>query len=173
MPPLFERDLRLVHPLATPLPPVSLPEDFSLKRGVTPLEFDAYQELHRAVFDGMGMNLDDHEASSYQGELDLIAVEEGGRFAAFCQCDLAQVTDSQGDHLAGEVGVIGTRPELQRHGLGQSLVLTGLRLLRERGAASAYLETSESHVPAQRLFTSVGFVHLSTWQWYAKTVEPA
>lgn len=25
----------------------------------------------------------------------------------------------------------------------------------------------------QRLFTSVGFVHLSTWQWYAKTVEPA
>jgi hypothetical protein len=52
-------------------------------------------------------------------------------------------------------------------------LLTALGLLQECSATSAYLETSESHVPAQRLFTSVGFVHLSTWQWYAKTVEPA
>lgn len=171
--PLFEPDLRLVHPLATPLPPVALPEGFSLKRGVTPLEFDAYQELHQAVFDGMGMNMDYHESSAYQGELDLIAVGPSGQFGAFCQCELKQVTDSQGEHLVGEVGLIGTRPELTNRGLGRALLLTGLRLLHERGAVSAYLETSQSHVPAQRLFTSVGFVHLSTWQWYAKTVEPA
>jgi ribosomal protein S18 acetylase RimI-like enzyme len=171
--PLFEPDLRLVHPLATPLPPVALPEGFSLKRGVTPPEFGAYQELHQAVFDGMSMNMDDHESSAYQPDLDLIAVEESERFAAFCQCELKQVTDGQGEHLAGEVGVIGTRPELQRQGLGRTLMLTALGLLRERGAVSAYLETSESNVPAQRLFVSVGFAHLSTWQWYAKTVEPA
>ena len=171
--PLFEPDLRLVHPLAAPLPPVALPQGFSLKRGVTPLEFDAYQELHQAAFDGMGINMDDHESSAYQGELDLIAVGPSGRFGAFCQCELKLVADSQGEHLSGEVGVIGTRPELQGQGLGRSLLLTGLRLLHERGATSAYLETSESNVPAQRLFASVGFVHLSTWQWYAKTVEPA
>jgi ribosomal protein S18 acetylase RimI-like enzyme len=52
-------------------------------------------------------------------------------------------------------------------------LLTCLRLLRERGATGAYLETSESHELAQRLFTAVGFTHLSTWQWYAKTVKPA
>jgi ribosomal protein S18 acetylase RimI-like enzyme len=171
--PLFEPDLRLVHPLTAPLPPVALPQGFSLKRGVTPLEFDAYQELHQAAFDGMGINMDNHESSAYQGELDLIAVEESGRFAAFCLRDLTQVTDGQGEHLAGEVGVIGTRPDLTNRGLGRALLLTGLRLLHERGAASAYLETSESNVPAQRLFASVGFVHLSTWQWYAKTAEPA
>jgi mycothiol synthase len=171
--PLFEPDLRLVHPLATPLPPVALPEGFSLKRGVTPPEFGAYQELHQAVFDGMSMNMDEHESSAYLGELDLIAVEESERFVAFCQCDLKQVTDGQSEHLAGEVGVIGTRPELQRQGLGRALLLTALGLLQERGAASAYLETSETNVPAQRLFTSVGFVPLSTWQWYAKTVQPA
>src|SRR5215469_12731546 len=72
--PLFEPDLRLVHPLATPLSPVSLPEGFSLKRGVTPQEFDAYQELHQAVFDGISINVDEHESSTYQGELDLLAV---------------------------------------------------------------------------------------------------
>ena len=73
----------------------------------------------------------------------------------------------------GEVGIIGTHPEFQHRGLGRALLLTGLRLLHERGVTSAYLETSELNVPAQRLFTSVGLTHLSTWQRYAKTVEPA
>ncbi|MBV9712837.1 MAG: GNAT family N-acetyltransferase, partial [Ktedonobacteraceae bacterium] len=67
--------------------------------------------------------------------------------------------------------MIGTRSELAHRGLGRTLLLTCLRLLQERGATRAYLETSELHVLAQRLFTSVGFTHLSTWQWYAKAVE--
>ena len=171
--PLFEPDLRLVHPLAAPLSPVSLPGGFSLKRGVTPQEFDAYQELHQAAFDGMSINIDEYESSAYQGELDLIAVGPTGHFGAFCQGKLKWVADSQSERLVGEVGVIGTRPELQRQGLGRALLLTCLGLLQEGGATSAFLETSESQVSAQRLFTSVGFVPLSTWQWYAKTVEPA
>lgn len=44
---LFERDLRLVHALVQPLPAVSFPAGFSLKRGVRQAEFDAYQELHQ------------------------------------------------------------------------------------------------------------------------------
>lgn len=171
--PLFEPDLRMVHPLATPLPSVSLPEGFSLKHGVTSLEFDAYQELHQAVFDGVSINRDEHESSGYQSELDLIAVGPPGQFGAFCQGALKQVMDRQGEHLVGEIGVIGTRPELTHQGLGRALLLTCLRLLQERGATCAYLETSASHVLAQRLFTSVGFRHLSTWQWYAKAVVPA
>lgn len=170
--PLFERDLRLVHALAQPLSPVSLPAGFSLKLGVKQGEFDAYQELHQAVFDGVSINMDEHESSAYQPELDLIAVGPTGQFGAFCLCELKHVTDRQGERLVGEVGVIGTRPELQRQGLGRALLLTGLRQMQARGATGAYLETSESNVPAQRLFASVGFTHLSSWQWYAKTVEP-
>jgi mycothiol synthase len=170
--PLFERDLRLVHPLDVPLPPVSLPGGFSLKRGVKEAEFDAYQELHQAVFDGTSVGMDYHQSNAYQPDLDLIAVEPTGRFGAFCQCELKWVTDQQGERLVGEVGVIGTRPELQRQGLGRALLLTGLRQMQELGATSAFLETSEQNVPAQHLFTSVSFTHLSTWQWYAKTVEP-
>ncbi len=170
--PIFERDLRLVHALAQPVSPVSLPAGFSLKLGVKQGEFDAYQELHQAVFDGVSINMDEHESSAYQAELDLIAVGPTGQFGAFCLCELEHVTDRQGERLVGGVGVIGTRPELQRQGLGRALLLTGLSLLQARGATSAYLETSEPHVPAQRLFASVGFTHLSRWQWYAKTVEP-
>lgn len=171
--PLFEPDLRLIHALAQPLLPALLPTSFSLKLGVKPEEFDAYQELHQTVFDGAGINMDYHESNAYQPELDVIAVGPTGQFGAFCLCELKQVADSQGERFGGEVGVIGTRPELTHQGLGRALLLTGLRLLQERGATSAYLETSESNEPAQRLFLSVGFTHLSTWQWYAKTVEPA
>jgi mycothiol synthase len=167
--PIFERDLRLFHPLDTPLSPVPLPAGFSLKHGVTPPELDAYQELHQAVFDGVSMGMDYHQSAAYQPKLDLIAVEPGERFGAFCQCEIKQITDGQGERPAGEIGVIGTRPELRRQGLGRALLLTGLSLLQERGATSAFLETSESNVPAQGLFTSVGFRHLSSWQWYAKT----
>ena len=67
--PLFEPDLRLVHPLATPLPPVSLPQGFSLKHGVTQEELEAYQELHQAVFEGMSINMDYHESSAIKVSL--------------------------------------------------------------------------------------------------------
>jgi len=169
--PFFERDLRLVHSLALPLPPVSLPGGFSLKLGVKQAEFDAYQELHQAVFDGMSMGMDYHQSGAYQPDLDLIAVGPAGQFGAFCQCELKWVTGSQGEHLVGEVGVIGIRPELRHLGLGRALLLTGLRQMQERGATGAFLETQEPNVPAQHLFTSVGFTHRSTWQWYTKTVE--
>jgi mycothiol synthase len=171
--PLSERDLRLVHPLTMPRLSVSLPEGFSLQRGVKQSELDAYQELHQAVFDGMSMGMDYHQSSAYQPDLDLIALEPTGRFGAFCQCELKRVTDSQGDHLVGAVGVIGTRPELQHQGLGQALLLIGLHQMQERGATSAFLETPEPNVSAQHLFTSVGFTHCSTWQWYTKTVMPS
>ena len=62
--PIFERDLRLVHALAQPMSPVSLPAGFSLKLGVKQKEFDVYQELHQAVFDGAGINMDYHESSA-------------------------------------------------------------------------------------------------------------
>jgi GNAT superfamily N-acetyltransferase len=170
--PLPERDLRLVHALASPVHPTSLTEGFSLKLGVTASELAAYQELHQAVFDGMSMGMAYHLSSAYQPELDLIAVEPTGRFGAFCKCELKRVADQQGEHLVGEVGVIGTRPELRRRGLGQALLLRGLRQMQVYGATSAFQETQEPYVSAQRLFTSVGFTHLSTWQWYIKTVEP-
>lgn len=67
--PLSERDLRLVHPLATPLSPISLPQGSALKRGVTQPELDAYQKLHQAVFEGTSMGMDYYESSTYQPDL--------------------------------------------------------------------------------------------------------
>jgi ribosomal protein S18 acetylase RimI-like enzyme len=137
-----------------------------LQRGVTTAELEAYQELHQAVFDGMGMSMDYHLSDAYQPELDLIASDQHGQYAAFCQCACKQITDAQGEHTVGEIGVIGTRPGYRQQGLGRALLVTALGLLRTHGATSAFLETPEPNASARRLFASVGYTHLATWQWY-------
>jgi ribosomal protein S18 acetylase RimI-like enzyme len=168
--PLPARDLRLVRPLDIPLPVAHLPTDFILRGGVYGEELEQYQELHRAVFDGIGMVLDYHQSPGYQPDLDVIAVDAAGTFAAFCLCELHQVADSSGEYTVGEIGVIGTRPTQQRRGLGRALLLTGMHRLKERGATSVFLETEQAETQALRLFTSLGFQRVSTWQWMTKDI---
>src|SRR6266702_4751604 len=101
----------------------------------------------------------------HEHDLDLIAVDAAGTFAAFCLCELTGVADSDGEYTVGEIGVIGTRPTHQGRGLGLALLLTGMHRLKERGATGVFLETELAETPALRLFTSVGFRRVSAWQW--------
>src|SRR2546423_1350400 len=88
------RDLRLARSLDIPLPVAHLPAGFVLRGGVYGEGSEQYQELHRAVFDGIGIGLDYHQSPAYEPDLDVIAVDAAGAFAAFCLCELHQVTDS-------------------------------------------------------------------------------
>jgi mycothiol synthase len=166
--PLPAQDLRLVCSLDTPLPVFYLPADFTLRTGVQGEELERYQELHRAVFDGISMGLDYHQSPAYEPDLDLIAVDAAGTFAAFCLCELSEVADGRGEYTVGEISVIGTRPTHQGQGLGRALLLTGMRLLKEHGATDVFLETELAQTPALHLFTSVGFRRVSVWQWMTK-----
>ncbi len=170
--PLPARDLRLVRSLDIPLPVAHLPTDFVLRGGVYGEELEQYQELHRAVFDGIGIGLDYHQSPAYEPDLDVIAVDSVGAFAAFCLCELTEVADSRGEYTVGEIGVIGTRPTQQRRGLGHALLLTGMYRLKERGATSVFLETEQAETPVLRLFTSLGFRRVSAWQWMTKEIAP-
>lgn len=164
--PLPAEDLRLVCSLDAALPATSLPPGFTLRLGVhREEELEQYQDLHRAVFDGIGMGLDYHQSPAYQPDFDLIAVDATGTFTAFCLCELHQVADSRGEYTVGEIGVIGTRPTHQKLGIGRALLLTGMHRLRERGATSVFLETQQDNAAALHLFTSVGFRAVSTWRW--------
>ena len=166
--PLPAQDLRLVSSLASPLPVASLPSGFVLRQGVHGNELEQYQDLHRSVFDGMSMGLDYHQSPAYQPDLDLIVVGSEGSFVSFCLCELKQVADDSGAYSVGEIGVIGTRPAYQKQGLGRTLLLTGMRLLKDRGAMTAFLETEQGNTEAIHLFTSVGFRTVSAWQWLIK-----
>jgi mycothiol synthase len=170
--PLPARDLRLVHSLDIPLPAAHFPAGFLLRHGVYEEELEQYQELHQAVFDGISMGLDYHQSPAYEPDLDLIAVDAAGTFAALCLCELHQVADSGGEYSVGEIGVIGTRPTHQRQGLGRALLLTGMHRLTERGATRVFLETEQAETPALHLFTSLGFRRVSVWQWMTRDIAP-
>ncbi|MBA2678809.1 MAG: GNAT family N-acetyltransferase [Ktedonobacteraceae bacterium] len=167
------QDVRLVSSLASLLPVAPLPSGFVLRQGVHGNELEQYQDLHRAVFEGMSMGLDDHQSPAYQPDLDLIAVDSQGVFVSFCLCELKQVADGSGEYSVGSIGVIGTRPASQKQGLGRTLLLTGMSLLKERGARTAFLETDQSNTQAMHLFTSVGFRTVSAWQWKILEVSPS
>jgi len=124
------------------------------------------------VFDGIGMGLDYHQSPAYEPDLDLIAIDAAGTFAAFCLCELHQVADSRGENTVGEIGVIGTRPTHRKIGLGRALLLTGIHLLQQRSATSVFLETERVNAAALHLFTSVGFRAVSAWQWMTKEIAP-
>lgn len=171
--PLPAEDLRLLRSLDAPLPATSLPPGFVLRQGVhEEEELEQYQDVHRAVFDGIGMGLDYHQSTAYKPDLDLIAVDAPGTFAAFCLCELHQVADSRGEYTVGEIGVIGTRSIHRKLGLGRALLHTGMRLLQQRGATSIFLETQQDNAAALHLFTSAGFRAASAWRWMTKEIAP-
>ncbi len=171
--PLPAEDLRLVCSLDAPLPATALPPGFVLRQGVHgEEELEQYQDLHRAVFDGIGMGLEYHQSAAYQPDLDLIAVDAAGTFVAFCLCELHQVTDSSGEYTVGEIGVIGTRLTHRKLGIGRALLLTGMPLLQERDATSIFLETQQDNAAGLHLFTSAGFRAVSVWRWMTKEIAP-
>ena len=157
--------------LEEPLSAPQLPPGCILRRGITRKEFDQYQNLHLAVFDGISMGLDYHQSPSYQPDLDLISIDTDGTFVAFCLCELKQVVDSNGEYTVGEIGVIGTRPTHRQLGLGRILLLTAMQRLKEHGATSAFLATEQAESAALRLFKSVGFRTISTWQWFTHLIN--
>lgn len=118
------------------------------------------------------MGLDYHQSPAYEHDLDLIAVDAAGTFAALCLCELTEIADGCGEYTAGESGVIGTRPAHQRQGLGRALLLTGMRLLKERGAMGVFLETELAETPTLHLLTFLGFRRVSAWQWMTKEISP-
>jgi ribosomal protein S18 acetylase RimI-like enzyme len=114
------------------------------------------------------MGFDYHLSRVYQPDLDLVAVGPDGTFVAFCLCRLKQVADSNGEYTVGEIGVIGTRPDYQKRGLGRALLLSGMQRLMECGGKSVFLETEDGETAALHLFISAGFRTVSSWRWFTK-----
>lgn len=70
---------------------------------------------------------------------------------------VAVARGSLGDGWAG-VTAVEVVPEHRRRGLARALLAAVAGWARQRGAASVYLQTAESNLPAQQLYLSAGFV---------------
>ncbi|MGO8951088.1 MAG: GNAT family N-acetyltransferase [Ktedonobacterales bacterium] len=163
------QDVYLARPLDTVPAAPALPKGFRLQAGVTVAEYAAYQGLHQAIY-GHGMGMDEHFSSTYQPELDLIAIAPDDTWAAVCFCTMDQVADADHIERVGDVGLLGVHPGFRRLGLGRALLLTAMQRAHEQGAAYVVLETENVALPAMRLYRSVAFQPGSPWRWWKHDV---
>jgi mycothiol synthase len=83
---------------------------------------------------------------------------EPGTLAGFCICEIKSEANERSGLKEGWIALLGTVRGWRGKGLGRSLLLHGLRSLKEAGMDTALLGVdSESLTGANRLYESVGF----------------
>jgi len=165
-----ESTVRMARDLAEAIPVPQLPQGFQIRivKGVR--EAETIASLHRAAFGTDYMTTAKRLAimntSDYDPTLDLVVVAPDGMLAAYCTCSLNPLV------RAGSADTVATHPRFRRLGLARALLLTALKLLKERGMKSVSLGTSGENIPLQKAAASIGFHVDHTVVWFEKKVFP-
>ena len=163
-----DTNVAMTRSLFTPIPDPVLPQGFAIRpiKGVE--EAAAVATMHRAAFGTEYMTTENRliimNTSEYDPTLDLLAIAPNGDIAAYCSCSVNNETK------IGMTDPVATHPTYQRLGLSRALLLTGMRLLKEGGMASAHLGTSGDNIAMQKTAESVGFTIEHRTAWFSKIV---
>jgi ribosomal protein S18 acetylase RimI-like enzyme len=138
-------------------------------------EAEAAATLHRVAFgtDYMttGNRLALMHTSAYVPEMDLVAVAPDGRLAAYTLGSINSEENARTGRKDGHTDPVATHPDFQRLGLARALLLTCMRMLKERGMETAKLGTGSDNTAMQKTAESAGFVIESRILWLRKPVE--
>jgi mycothiol synthase len=157
--------------LAEPIPEAQFPPGFRLRCMNPEEDVEAWVDLHNESFlDHWNFhpltveNLQHWlKEASYRADLDLIAVTGDNTFAAHCSCHINADKNARMGRKRGVVGILGTRREYRRMGLGKAMLLAGLHRLKEAGMDTARLGVdADNPNGALRLYESVGFSKVRT-----------
>lgn len=107
----------------------------------------------------------------YEAALDLVVSAPDGRLAAYCLCTFSQEENERTGRQEGYTDPVATHPDFQRWGLARALLLTGLRLLQERGMDTAVLGTSSDNPAMLGTAQSVGFQVQTATCWFSRPVS--
>jgi len=166
--------MQFVRPLDGPIPDPQLPPGFSIRHVEGEHEIESLVTLHRAAFGTERLTVEGRlswmQTPEYDPALDLVAIASDGRLAAYCMCHISQEENARTGRNEGWTDPVGTHPDFQRRGLARALLLTGMRLLKQRGVEAAVLGTGEENIAMQRAATSVGFRVQWRKHWFAKPV---
>lgn len=174
---VLQRDisLRLFRDLKGPIPSPQLPEGFTIRSITGEDETDAFVALHKAAFGTLHMNREKRlaimRAPNYDPSLDLIAIAPDGRFAGYCSCSISSTEGEQSSIPVGHTDPVAVHPDFQKMGLARALLLSGARLLQERGMARAMLGTDSSNLPMQKAAEAAGYLVFSKKLWYEKALR--
>ncbi|HVO36545.1 MAG TPA: GNAT family N-acetyltransferase [Candidatus Acidoferrum sp.] len=149
-----------------PIPEYQPPKGFTIRSVNIEQDFVQYKKVQAAVFPHCS-NMTKRtariysKASFYNKDLDLVAVDSLGNFAAFCTVRMDPVS------RIAELEPLGTHPNYRKLGLAKSVICEGLRRLQKHHPSSLCILGAAPSEAANRLYDSVGFtekteVHL--WQ---------
>jgi ribosomal protein S18 acetylase RimI-like enzyme len=158
--------------LSQPIPEPVLPVGFSIRALKGEEEAEKAAELHRLAFDSdqvtTEVRLTWMRVPSYDPSLDLLAVAPDGTFAAYCMCSIDTEQNEKTGRLEGYTDPVATHPDYQKLGLARALMLTGMRMLKERGMDAAALGTSSENSAMQKSAQAVGFYVVHKKLWFEK-----
>lgn len=160
--------------LEEPLPEPSLPSGFTIRPFTGEPEIEEWVRLHRLAWGTENMTVEERRAmldtSFYDPALDLVAVAPDGTLAAYCVCWFNPEENLLTGRKDGYTDPIATHPAYQRRGLARALLLSGMRLLKERGMETARLGTAGENLGMLRVAQGVGFQVAAETLWYSKDI---
>jgi dTDP-4-amino-4,6-dideoxy-D-galactose acyltransferase len=157
----IERLLYLSRSTEAPLPAHSVGqaslEDMETIEGIASNAY-RYDRFHSEPFFSKEVADKVHAAwarSSFAGRADevLHVRDEERRIVGYCTCILPEPRDSR----PGWIDTLAVSTDTRRRGVGESLALGALSLLRGAGFREAALSTQENNRPAMNLYDKLGF----------------
>lgn len=159
LPQLFMR-----HPDITLLPPLILPEGFTIHTHVEGTEQN-WEEIIEKAF-GSHFSFDFlRKSGDYKPDHVLYLCKNG--------IDIATTTAVEKDLFPGEgwFRMVGVVPEARGMGAGKLICLAALHALAARGYQTAVLSTDDHRLPAISLYLSLGFKPLFTHESHQQRWE--
>ena len=154
---MLDRTIRMRRPDLKDLPPIELPEGYSLRTAWPGFE-ETWVRIARAAFgeeDGWTVEKFREQLSSKQ-QFDL-----DGQFFVFSGDEPVAMAfawlDEPDEKVWGRVHWVAVVPEHRGNGLGRAVVLAVMHYLAQRGFPKVFLDTQGYRQPAIRLYLSLGF----------------
>jgi len=158
-----------VRPIDLPVPTYSLPEGYIIRNAVIEKDFLKYREVQMTVFPhivSMSMELLQlfSTASFYQEDLDIVAVDPDGKFAAFCTARIDPLSK------IAELEPVGTHPDHRKLGLARAVICESLKRLEKYRPSAVVILGAAPTDGARRLYAFVGFVNEGTRHYWFQLV---
>jgi len=154
--------LHLSRDLTEPIPPVNLPDGFTIRSVAGECEADALAVLYQTAYESVRMNREEilliMRTSSYDRELDLVAVAPDGQLAGLCTCGIEEDLNKRLPKKLGSTDPVLVHPDFQGLGLSRALIWSGWEKLRSRGIEVAELSTGSQNVKGIAAFTKAGYM---------------
>jgi mycothiol synthase len=167
--------LHFARSLSDPIPEPQVPEGFGIRHVEGEHEAGALAALHCAAFGTENMTVEGRlswmRTPDYDPELDLVAVAPDGTLAAYVFCSISEEENALTGRKDGYTDPVATHPAFQQRGLVRALLLTGFRLLKQRGVETARTSTGSWNVAMQRAARSVGYRAESKTIFFKKLVS--